>query len=257
LRALRTDEFDECIRLLYLRLTALLPAAQEPLLNTFYGPFRTHYLREEEMMKPIMASPLTATLEDVNRERRIEVNGICHIVETNAKNEFEPIRKSAAMQLLPIVHAYRGIGSRTLTGTTSYERNFIYDMQLAENAAAVGTLGLGPNLTRAASLNQQFEDFLLEREHKWQQLHHGSLKPLRREISAAFRNLAEGANLLYLASVINGAPSAALEAIIDEANDILRPFRRLLAHRGVHVPADSDAHQHPDAGSHAAPEQQP
>ncbi|MDR2497371.1 MAG: DUF6261 family protein [Tannerellaceae bacterium] len=242
----RIDEFDECCRLLDTRLGALLPAAQDTILNTFYTPFHTNYQKEEAIMKPILASPLTPVLEHVDRERKIEVNAICHTIETNSKNEFEPDRKAAALNLIPAVHAYRGIGHRTLTGTTSYERNFIYDVTQPEHAADVATLGLAAQLTRAESLNQQFEDYLLEREHKWQAQHPGSLKPLRREISMDFRNLAECTNLHYLATVLNGAPSAAIEAIIDEVNDIFRPFRRSLAHRGVHGTSDSDDYQNPE-----------
>ncbi|MDR2499059.1 MAG: DUF6261 family protein [Tannerellaceae bacterium] len=253
----RIDEFDELIRLLDQQFIAQLPLAQDHFLNTLHQVFHSHCLKEEEIMKPIMASPLTFTLEQVNRERNITTSAICHVVETNAKNEFESDRKAAAQQLLPIVHAYKDITHRTLTGTTSYERNFVYDLLLPENAAAVNILGIEPQIERAGILNQQFEDFLLEREHKWQGLHPGSLKPLRREIGIAFRILAECTNHHYLVAILEGAPSAALEKIIDDVNDIFRIFRRTLAHRGLHVAHESDDHQTPDDDAPDAKTQTP
>jgi hypothetical protein len=241
----RIDEFDELVRLIDQQLAVLLPAAQNPGLNTLYLPFHNNYLQEAEIMKPVMASPLTPALEHADRERGITIHAVFHIIETNLNNEFEPERKAAATQLHPIVRAYRGITNRTLTGETSYIRNSLTDLMAPENAEAVGRLDLGNSIIRAGSLNQQLEDFLRERERGWSLQHHGSLKPLRRESGFNFRNLAEYINLSYQISILDGAPSPALEQIIDEINDIFRPFRRSLAHRGVHLPSDkqeTDSH---------------
>ena len=249
----RIDEFDELVRLVDLDVAASLPAAQDPVLNTFYTPFHANRIKEEEIMKPVMASPLTPVLENANRERSIETNAACHVIETNANNEFEPDRKAAAVQLLPIVHAYRGITTRTLTGETSYIRNFLFDLTAPENAAAVALLDLTGKIARIGSLNDQFEDFLTDREHSWAAHHTGSLKPVRRDIGFDFRYFAECTNLHYRASVLNGAPSAALEKIIDGVNDIFRPFRRSLAHRGVHLPSEDLDFQTPDTTNPPAP----
>jgi hypothetical protein len=226
---------------------AKLPAVGDPILTAYHQKYIAKVLKEEEMLKSILASELTPRMEYVNHERSFAISIIDRVVANAADSTFELDRKEAGLKLRPITRAYHGLTTETRASETSDLFNILEDFNTTENAAALATLSLTPFITRAGALNQQYFDLLGERELEWQHTHHGSLLPIRLELDSVLQDLVEATNLHY-----GIAPTPALEATIDAVNAAIQPFRRIVARRHKHsAPPSSGAGdgEHIDEGT--------
>lgn len=196
--------------------------------------------------------------KDAFRDRRFRhvdltiQSGLLSLTEAEAE---------AAEKLDFVMTPYRGAPSKPFAENTALVSDLVKKLQSDEYAAAVAALGLTEAVATLKTANDDFEVVYSRRaDQKLVRETGDKLKAVRPQVDAAFRQLAEAVNALFLVaeSIEHDADKAAeIGAVIDAVNAQILQFSETLFRRGVGRKATISPETPPDLNPGGGDEERP
>lgn len=204
--------------------------------------------REDEALKKIMKSALTAEIDAADATRDDIFRGLTNTVR-GALTHFEEARRKAAARVEIVLDTYGNAAARSHFEETSAIHNLLVELTGVKHAADVETLDLGGWISELDRRNTAVKKLLEQRTDESADRTSLVLKTVRTEVDAAYRALAGAVDALATVDALSGGASAALyggfirrlNERIDFVNDSLAIRRGIAAAEKARQEAEAAA----------------
>lgn len=196
--------------------------------------------------------------KEIEEKDRTRDELFLYVKQTIDSNLLCPLaaKKSAARKLSFALTPYRSANNRPYAENTAQITNFVGDMQNAEYAPHVATLGLTEVIQQLKSANEDFNAVYSGRSsEKLTRVSGDNMKAIRPKVDEAYRAVVSAINALYQVNELvthSQETSASLGKLIDGINALVIQLQQTLSHRGAGtkpVAPDGDP-ETPGSGSH-------
>lgn len=167
----------------------LVAAAFTPAkLTALVEKFKAALADEDKYLKQSVASAISPQLADTDTERDRDYSLLKQIIVLWAASKFDP-QATAAKALKPLIDLYKIDIHDQYDQETGLLTNLITDMEKADNAAHVKTLGLADVLAKLKEENDQMKTLMASRSDERSARVAGALKEARTEVNAIYDKL--------------------------------------------------------------------
>jgi ElaB/YqjD/DUF883 family membrane-anchored ribosome-binding protein len=219
---LRNDEHFQLVT--ELRKLITKHGAEALKIEALFSAFLPLYGAEDEALKKVVKSALTAEIQEKDKRRDHLFRGMVD-ANKSALNHFRPEVQKAATRLKIVLDTYGNVVEKPLSEETSALYNLLQDIRnkYAQDAA---TVGLTEWVEELDAVNEAFGQLLDDRYEETSTRCDLVLKQCRHEVDEVYRAIVERINAL---AVVEGA--AAYEGFIRNLNAIIDKCAAMLAHR--------------------------
>ncbi|MDR1644865.1 MAG: DUF6261 family protein [Tannerellaceae bacterium] len=189
--------------------------------------------KESKIYKYNPKSPITASLNEVNRQRIDARMLVLRQIEA-ASYSPHPAVKEAAKALAWILDNYKGVNHASMVEMSAMLDNMVSDFRLPRYAGAVATLSLGEAIDSLEEVNNNFIALYQKRTHSIGAIHRlGFMADIRPKIDQAFALFVEALNALLAISLLEGntATANACQELINRINETIANFERIYTRR--------------------------
>ena len=164
-------------------------AALFPRIQTQFDAFLTLYAQEDEALKKIMKSAVTAEIQEADKRRDLIFRGMADAVKS-ALNHFRPEVKNAAKRLKILLDTFGNVARKPLNEETSAVYNLLQELKGAY-AADLSTAGIADWALELEDANNALSGLMNDRYEESAQRCDLVLKEVRAQIDAAYRSIIE------------------------------------------------------------------
>ena len=194
-------------------------------IETQFEPFQTLYVQEDEALKKITKSVITAEIQEADRRRDQLFRGIID-ANKSALNHFSEDKQNAAKRLKVLFDTYGNVAQKPLNEQTSAVYNLLQDLINGTYAGDIERLGIGDWVVELQAANSRFDTLMKERYEETAMRTDLKLRQVRLQIDAAYRVITERIDALV---VVEGA--ANYEEFIRYWNAVVAKYSAILAKR--------------------------
>ena len=189
-----------------------------------FEAYLTLYAQEDEALKKIMKSAITADIQDADRQRDLLFRGMAD-ANKSALNHFNPAVREAAKRLKIVFDTYGNLAQKPLNEETSGIYNLLQDLngKYAQDAA---TAGLSDWMAELGASNAAFDQLTIARYEESGMKTDLVMKECRKAVDEAYRALIERINAFALI-----AADAAYADFIPTFNAVIEKYSNTVAQR--------------------------
>jgi hypothetical protein len=199
-----------------------------------FEAYLTLYAQEDEALKKIMKSAITADIQDADKQRDLLFRGMTD-ANKSALNHFNPAVREAAKRLKIVFDTYGNLAQKPLNEETSGIYNLLQDLngKYAQDAA---TAGLTDWMAELGASNAAFDQLTIARYEESGMKTDLVMKECRKAVDEAYRALIERINAYALI-----AADAAYADFIPTFNAVIEKYSNTVEQRRGATQTESGA----------------
>jgi len=197
-------------------------SAQTLKIEPQFAAYQALYNKEDEGIKKISKSALTAKIHDADRARDETYTGIVEINNVMLRYSFSQPAREAAGRLKILFDTYGNLSHKPLNEQTSAIYNIVQELKGAYLSDTM-TIGINVWVLELEARNVAFEALMVERFHETASKSDVNVRAARLEVDAAYDTIVERVNAL---AVVEGA--AVYESFIRMLNAIIAKYTTIL-----------------------------
>jgi len=197
-------------------------SAQTLKIEPQFAAYQTLYNKEDEGIKRISKSALTAKIHDADRARDETYTGMVEINNIMLRYSFNQPAREAAGRLKILFDTYGNLSHKPLNEQTSAIYNIVQELKGGYMTDTM-TIGISVWTLELEARNIAFEALMVERFHETASKSDVNVRAARLEVDAAYDIIVERVNAL---AVIEGV--AVYESFIRMLNAIIAKYTAIL-----------------------------
>ncbi|MDL2212630.1 DUF6261 family protein [Bacteroides sp. OttesenSCG-928-N06] len=177
--------------------------------------------------------------KEIEAKDRVRDELFIYVKQTIDSNLYCPVanKKQAAEKLAFGLKAYRSANTKAFAENTAQITNFVGDMQSADYATHITTLGLTDAISQLKTANEAFNAVYTGRSgEKLTRASSDNMKTIRPKVDDAYRAVISALNALYQVNELvtrSAATSESLGKVIDGVNALVIQLQQTLSLRGA------------------------